>query len=40
MCKTKGNCVVGLGFGGSLVGGVRSIWVYGYGFGDGGVLGF
>ena len=27
---------VGLGFGGSLRGGVRSVWVCGYGFGSGG----
>ena len=31
---------VGLGFGGSLGGRVRSIWVCGYGFGSGGVVGF
>ena len=31
---------VGLGFGGSLVGGVQSVWVCGYGFGIGGVVGF
>ena len=31
---------VGLGFGGSLGGGVRSVWVCGYGCGVGGVVGF
>jgi len=31
---------VGLGFGGSLGGGVRSVWVCGYGFGGGGFVGF
>ena len=31
---------VGLGFGGSLGGEVRSVWVCGYGFGGGDVVGF
>ena len=31
---------MGLGFGGSLGGGVQSVWVCGYGFGVDGVVGF
>ena len=35
-----GSGLCGFGFGGSLGGGIRSVWVYGYGFDGGGVIGF